>query len=294
MPDDDDLADVDINDVTDDENGRGIPGQQLDDQDDEVSDYKDESDGQDEIKLELDEPEPDEPKHTGSLPNNLRKLLREEKKKSRALEAKLNSFSPEKQKSEPKEPELVDFGYDETEFKKAHKDWLRGALKREEDEQKLVREQEEAKKAWEGTIDAYKKQAANLKVPDFADSEETVYETLSEAQQGVLLDAVKNPAAMVYALGRSHKSLSELAKIKNLVKFAAALAVLEAQKLRVTTSPETPGPERKISSATGGAVSSKANYDRELAKLEAEAEKTGDRTKIRLFRQKWAQKNGAR
>ena len=88
----------------------------------------------------------------------------------------------------------------------------------------------------------------------------------------------ENPALVVYALGKNPKKAKELAAISDPVKFAFAVAKLETQ-LKVTPRKTAPVPERQIrgSAQLSGAV------DSTLERLRAEADKTGDRTKVAAY-----------
>ena len=79
----------------------------------------------------------------------------------------------------------------------------------------------------------------------------------------------------VYALGKNPKKLAELASIKDPVRFAVAVAKLETQ-LKVSTR-KPPPPPPKI---TSGSAPVSGSVDSTLERLRAEAERTGDYTKV--------------
>jgi hypothetical protein len=94
-------------------------------------------------------------------------------------------------------------------------------------------------------------------------------------QQGMIVQGADNAALVVYALGKNPKKAKELASITDPVKFAFAVAKLETQ-LKISNRKAQTSPERKIS-GTGrpsGAV------DSTLDRLRADAEKTGDYSKV--------------
>ena len=71
---------------------------------------------------------------------------------------------------------------------------------------------------------------------------------------------------------------------------AAAVGKLEA-RLKVTKTVSKVQPEKRV---VGGAPVSTGGVERHLAKLEAEAERTGDRTKIYQFKREQQRKAAAR
>jgi hypothetical protein len=80
---------------------------------------------------------------------------------------------------------------------------------------------------------------------------------------------------VIYALGKNLKKAKELSEITDPVKFAFAVAKLE-KDLKVTNRKAAPPPE-KIVSGTGR---SSGAVDSTLERLRAEAEKTGNMTKV--------------
>jgi len=99
-------------------------------------------------------------------------------------------------------------------------------------------------------------------------------------QQGIVLQGSDNPALIIYALGKNTKRAKELASITDPVKFAFAVAKLETQ-LKVSNRKAAASPERTI--ASGGTRLSGA-VDSTLERLRAEAEKSGDYTKVLQYK----------
>ncbi len=136
-----------------------------------------------------------------------------------------------------------------------------------------------AKAAWQVKLDAYTKAKTSLKVKDFEDAEDTVKDTLSITQQGILLNGANKPELLVYALGKNLKRLKDLGAISDPVKFAFAAANVE-RDLKVTPRKSAPPPERTVRSSVAGA----AAVDNQLERLRAEAAKTGDSTKVIAYK----------
>ena len=215
----------------------------------------------------------------------LRKANREKERRIRELEARLATTAPENKPVQlgPK-PKLEDHDYDAERFEQALDAWHE--RKRQHDlETERVRQAEQAQQqAWQSKLEGYSKAKAELKVRDYEDAEAIAQEVFSVTQQGVILQGAENPALVVYALGKNPKKAADLAKITDPVKFAFAVARLE-KELKVTNRRAAPAPER-IVQGTGRAS---GTVDSTLERLRAEAEKTGNYTKVLQYkRQKQA------
>jgi len=133
--------------------------------------------------------------------------------------------------------------------------------------------------AWQSKLENYSKAKAELRVRDYEDAESVAQETLNVLQQGVILQGAENPALVVYAIGKNPKKAKEIADIKDPVKFAFAVARLE-KELKVTNRRAAPAPERIIQ----GTGRSSGAVDSTLERLRAEAEKTGNYTKVLQYK----------
>jgi len=206
----------------------------------------------------------------------LRKEHRELKRRNKELEAKLQAtMQPDPVVSLPPKPKLEDFDYDPEKFEAKLEEWYMIKKQYDEQQEAMRRAQEEIQKAWQERLDAYNRAKSELKVRDYEDAESFVQEHLNVTQQGIIVQGLDNPALVVYALGKNPKKLAELASIKDPVRFAVAVAKLETQ-LKVSTR-KPPPPPPKITS--GGAPVS-GSVDSTLERLRAEAERTGDYTKV--------------
>lgn len=171
-------------------------------------------------------------------------------------------------------PKLSDpaIDFDEDKLDSALTDWH---AKKQADDARKAQQADQARKsqeAWDARRNTYETAKKALKVPDFEDAEDSVRESLSVVQQGVILNGCESPELMVYALGKNPKKAKELAAIADPVKFAFAVAKLETQ-LKVTPRKTAPAPESVVRSGMPGAV---AVGGAQLAKLQADAQRTGD------------------
>lgn len=242
-------------------------------------------DDEDEVIVSIGEeaPPPQEEARAPEWVRELRKANREKDKRIRELEAKLTTTTETKPVVLGPKPTLEGCDYDSDDFEAKLAEWYE--RKREHDTAEArQREAQEAEAAeWQKKLEGYEKAKAGLRVRDYEDAEATALETFNITQQGIVIQGSENPALLVYAIGKNPAKAKELASITDPVKFAFAVAKLETQ-LKVTNRKAAASPERTINSG-GGRLS--GAIDSTLERLRAEAEKTGDYTKVlRYKRQK--------
>ena len=260
----------------------------IDDQGEDQDTESNEGDS-DEVIVSIGEeaPPPEEQTHAPEWVRELRKTNRELQRQNRELQGKLQSTAQTETKPVVlgKKPSLEEHDYDADKFEAALADWFE--RKRQADEANAKQEAEvmNQQKAWQAKLDGYGKAKAELRVKDFEDAEAVAQELFNITQQGVVLQGADNPALVIYALGKNPKKAKELSDIKDPVKFAFAVAKLE-KELKVTNRKAAPPPERVVSGTgrVSGAV------DSTLERLRAEAEKTGNMTKVIQYK---AQKRAA-
>jgi desulfoferrodoxin (superoxide reductase-like protein) len=226
-------------------------------------------------------PPPEEKEHAPEWVRELRKNHRELQRKNRELEDQLKATTTAETKPAilGKKPSLEDFDYDTEKFEQELSKWY--DRKRDTDKAAAEAEvaQKEQQKAWQTKLDSYGKLKGELKVKDFEDAEAAVQDTFNVTQQGIVLQGAENSALVIYALGKNPKKAAELATIKDPVKFAFAVAKLETQ-LKVTNRKAATAPEKTVQGT--GRVS--GTVDSTLERLRAEAEKTGDMTKVMEYK----------
>tara|TARA_R110000868_G_scaffold76786_5_gene220564 strand:- start:247 stop:1101 length:855 start_codon:yes stop_codon:yes gene_type:complete len=222
-----------------------------------------------------DEEESKAPEWVRELRKNHRKLQRE----NRELQEKLNAKATEIKPAVGKKPTLEDFDYDSDKYEEALSSWLDLKRKADDEVAKAKQVQEDADKTWQAKLENYGKAKSELKVPDFEDAEDEIRQIFDVTQQGIIIHGADNPAIVNYALGKNQGKAKELAAIKDPVQFAFAVAKLEAT-LKVTNKKSIPPPEKVISGT--GRVS--GSVDSTLERLRAEAEKSGDYTKVTQYK----------
>jgi hypothetical protein len=181
----------------------------------------------------------------------------------------------------PPKPTLEAADYDTEKYEAELEGWYRKRDQSESAKRQAQTQAEEQQKAWQQKLEAYGTAKKSLKVRDYDDAEHTVMEALSNTQQGIVIQGAENPALVVYALGKNPKKAKELAAVTDPVKFAFAVAKLEAQ-LKIQPRKQPPAPERSVPTGTAPVSGSS---DSTLERLRSEAEKTGDHTKVIRYKQ---------
>ena len=251
-----------------------------------------------EVVISLGEPEPAEEDEKRAAPwvRDLRKINRELVRRQRELEAenarlKGNAGGQPADVVVGEKPTLAGCDFDAEKFEADLEAWH--TRKREADEQQRKRQEaeEQQRTHWQARIDAVTKAAGTLKVKDYDDAAQSFEDTFSVVQQAIVVDGPEDPktaALLRYALGKNQKKAKELAAITNPMRFTFAVAELKAQ-LKVTPRRQAPTPDRVVRSSVAGA----AAVDNELERLRADAEKTGDLSKVFAYRQQQRAKQRA-
>lgn len=218
----------------------------------------------------------------------LRKQNREKERRIRELEAKLQTTAQTENKPVVlgAKPKLEDHDYDTDKFEAALSDWYERKRASDQEAEKARQAEQAQRDAWQSRLDSYGKARAELKVRDFEDAESTVQELFDVTQQGIVVQGADNPALVIYALGKNPKKAKEIADIKDPVKFAFTVAKLE-KELKVTNRKAAPPPERTVQGT--GRVS--GSVDSTLERLRAEAEKTGNMSKVLAYKRQLRNKS---
>jgi len=175
-------------------------------------------------------------------------------------------------------PTLAACDFDEERFEQELEAWHTTKAKVESQARAKEEAQRVQQAAWEKKLQAHDEAKLKLRVPDFDDAAATVEDNFSVVQRGILIDCAKDSAALMYALGKNPAKLKELAAIQNPAHFTWALSQLET-KLKVEPRRAAPTPDRTVR----GSGSLAGTTDRVLESLQAEADRTGDRSKVAKY-----------
>lgn len=212
---------------------------------------------------------------------DLRKQHREQKRRNRELEQELEQMRNQGQRAQPlgPKPTLEVYDYDTDKYEKALADWFDRKRRHDAEQEAVQRQQQAITQQWEQKQQEYFRRKEALKARDFDDAEDVVKDILNVTQQGIIVKGAENPEIVVYALGKNPKKAQELAQIDDPIDFAFAISKLEA-KLKVATKKSAPPPEKTVKGQ--GRVS--GSVDSTLDRLRAEAEKTGDYSKVLRYK----------
>lgn len=247
-----------------------------------------EPDGEDGEPVVLfgDEPVDGEPAEEPDLVKHLRRELRDrERRLAQAAKA------PAQQEADivvGERPKIEDFDYDTEAHDKALDEYeARKDAKREQDERR-AKAKRDSEAAWEKVKTTYATKKAALPFADKDRVEAAAFEALPAMHQAVIAKVATDPALFIYAAGKSPARLDQLAAIDDPLVLAATIGKMGAT-LTMKKRSTAPQPE-KI--ARGGVV--QQGTDKTLARLEAAAEKSGDRTELQRYKRQQAAKAGAR
>lgn len=262
---DDELLDdeQDIDDSQDDEqDADGEEAESQDDSDDDALDFSFDDDG-----------DSSDPFKGQEAPEWVKKVREENRELKRQLKQREAQQMPQQVLRE--EPTLDDHDYDDEAFKQDYAQWLQEKQQIDAQVQAERQKYQQYHERYKADVDAIK-----AKAPDYDEVELSVVDVLSEQKQGLLQMLVDNPAKVVYALGKnSPAQLDRLSKLDD-IQFAKQIVLMEMQMSSKTKSRNQNKPKPKtheLEGAAGGA-------DTRLAKLEAEADRTGDRSKVAAYK----------
>lgn len=232
------------------------------------------------VTIEGASPTPAESENDSSVLRDIRTRLREQIRLNKE-QAELIARSQPKPMELGVKPTMESCNYEEEKFETALTQWHTEKRKLEE---AITAKETEAKKSnetWLQSLNKYgtQKEELKAKVKGVDKAEEVAKDTLSTIQQSIIIAGCENSAMVIHALGTNEAEARKLASEKDPIKFAFAVARLEG-KLKLTPKP-TPTPEKTIKS--GGASLTNA-AEKELERLRAAGDKTGDYTEVIAYR----------
>lgn len=188
-------------------------------------------------------------------------------------------------------PTLETCEYDEDRFDAEYQAWLtRKAAAEKQQQTRQTAEQQRASEYRDLEI-RYRASAAKLPVrPEvFDEADRAVREALPEAVQVAIAKYMDDPAKVVLALGKHPVRLAAIADEPDPVK--QLFMIRDLQGAIKVTRRSAPAPE--ADTIQRGSASMSASADKHLAKLEQEAARTGDRSKLIAYKAEKASKKAA-
>lgn len=234
-------------------------------------------DGGEEITFAGDEDDGDDT--AADLPKRLRDEIRKRDRENAALKKRVAELDqPAATVEVGPRPTREEFDWDDDKYDAAVDDWNAKKLRAESAQAEPNDGEAEAKQ----DVERLNSGIASL---TYADAKEVVPEAmkaLSAADQFIIASAAKDPGKLIYALAKNPARLSALLDIKNPVKKIAEIARMEMQ---MTVRSKAPPPPENVRS---GDARVNTGVDKEEARLEKEADRTGDRTALIQYRKKKA------
>ena len=212
-----------------------------------------------------------------SVIRDLRKANREMAKKLAAAD---RANQPQRIEVGDK-PSMASCEYDEERFEVELDQWKARKAQADAQATELETRNETLARKNQERVEAFQADKASLRVADFDTAEEEVEAALPPAIMALVVRTGK--AALLYGLAKNPEQLAALSKLDpstELVEAAFMLGELKA-KMKMETR-RTQSPERKVTGNAGFAPST----DKQLARLEKDAERTGDRTALAAYRRK--------
>ncbi|UKK84747.1 hypothetical protein L7H23_01185 [Sphingopyxis sp. BSN-002] len=234
----------------------------------------DQDDGEEEIVFGT----PEDDDTAADLPKRLRAEIKERDRKLAIANKRLAELDkPAPVVEVGPRPTRDEFDWDDEKYDAAIDKWNRDKFAAEQQASAPTDLETEAK------ADVAKLQTG-LSSLAFADASEVVgnaMEALTDAQQFMISQASNESAKLIYALGKNPDRLAALSAIKNPVKFIAEVARMEAQM--TTTRRKAPPPPENIRQ---GDARPAQGGDKELARLQKQAEASGDYSALLAHKRK--------
>jgi len=267
------------------ENLEGSEEEEVDDSEDSEADEDSDNDDS-EVTVTIGDEESPASEEQG-LPKHLRKVIRDKEKQIRELKKQTREFQEKIESTTAnvpvelgKKPTLEDLDYDSDRYDTELQKWYERKVEVDKQNAKVQEEQKAQEQQWQERLNTYNEAKKKLKVVDYEEAEFVAQDSLSQTQQGMIVEGADNPALLMYALGKNPKKLKELSSIKQPVKFAFAVSKLETQLKVASKKRPVSNPEKKIRSSSGSANA----VDSTLEKLRDEAAKTGDFSKVMQYK----------
>lgn len=270
----DDFEQVDTELVGDEQD---IDDSDIDEQDDTQTDDDDNDESLD-FSFDKTDDEQADPFAGQAAPEWVKKVREENRELKRQQREWQQQQGQAQQQGLREKPTLDSHDYDSDSFEQDYEQWI--AEKTQHDTQMQA---ERAK--YQKYDDTYKQSVDEVraKVPEYDEIEQSIVDVLPPQRQAMIKMMVDNPARMVVALGKSPSKLQALSELDDM-QFAKQIVLLEQSMANVKRNPSKPKPtSHKLDGVAGGG-------DSQLAKLEAAADKTGDRSAIVAYRKKMRNK----
>jgi len=223
---------------------------------------------------------------------DLREKARQDTVRIRELETQLKQQAPAKKEPEPiivgPKPTMETCDYDNERFERELSEWMQrdaDAKRQTQEREAAQRKEQEAWAAKQQRLTTTKATLVAQGVKGVDDAFGAAEQVLTPTQRGIIVSGSKNPALVFVALGKTPEKLKELSAIQDPIDFAFAVARVEDQVKTKSAGKTNAG---TVDRSVRGNSGSSATIDRTLARLRAEAEATGNYTKVAAYKRELA------
>lgn len=202
-------------------------------------------------------------------------ISRENRELKRRLEEQQQAAQPKAVTLRAK-PKIDDHGYDSDLYTEDLDKWYAEKAEHDRVEQSRKAQVEQEQAEFAEASKAYAKGKGFLIKADkegFEYAQESVLANFDDVKQNILMQGSKDSAQLVYMIGRDEALLSKLSRMKP-VQFAVEIGRLESN-MNTKRKPVS-GVDRPLKASKGAVGDANSTLER----LRAEADKTGDRTKV--------------
>lgn len=237
---------------------------------DEDISFEDDEDDSDASQEEVGDDGPD-------LPRKLRHEIRDRDRRLAAKErelAELRAANVPKPVEVGPRPQLADFDYDEDRYSEAVDAWSDRKVKAALSDRDAAAPDEAMQEDFRRRVDRFQEDVANLPYGDAKAMVEAAVAAMPASLQAAVVQVADDPARLVYALGKYPDKLRALIEQPNQARMMGDIARLEGQMKTGTRKPTAqPQAQRRGDAMPRGG-------DKELARLQKEADRTGNRTAL--------------
>lgn len=254
-----------------------IDDEVVDDEQDDIDDSEqDDKQDDDELAFSFDETndEQGDPFAGQKAPEWVKQIRNENRELKRQQREWQQQHGQSQQQVLREKPTLDAHDYDSDAYEQDVQQWF------VEKQQHDTRVQAETAK-YQKYDDSYKQSVDEVraKVANYDEIEQSIVDTLPVQRQAMIKMMVDNPARMVVALGNSPAKLQALSELDDM-QFAKQIVLMEANMSNVKRNSNKPKPtSHKLEGSSDGG-------DTQLAKLEAAADKNGDRSAVIAYKRK--------
>lgn len=219
---------------------------------------------------------------------DVRKQNRAQAREIHELKRKLAAVQPTTTVVVGVEPTLESCNGDIEKFKVEYAAYVKRKTDADVAAESARQAQENQAQQWRTRLASIDAEEGRLRLVGADEARDAFMTQLTPFQQAAVLQAfedTKTSAMLRYALGHNATELTRVAQIQDPVRFVVAITELRQKMQTRKKGAQPPAPERRVRTGTPGAGAG-GPLDNQLERLRAEADKTGDRSKVAAYLRK--------